>query len=65
VAGRFSGQARAAQLALIDGVAGLAWAPGGEPRVVTFTITGGKVTAIDMTADPGRLRQLDLAILDQ
>jgi RNA polymerase sigma factor (sigma-70 family) len=66
VAGRFSGQARAAQLALIDGVAGLAWTPGGKPRVVfTFTIAGGKITAIDMTADPGRLRQLDLAILDR
>ena len=66
VAGRFSGQARAAQLALIDGVAGLAWAPAGKPRVVfTFTITGEKVTAIDMTADAGRLGQLDLAILDR
>ena len=66
VAGRFSGQARGAQLALIDGVAGLAWAPGGTPRVVfTFTITGGKITRIDMTAEPGRLRQLDLAILDR
>jgi len=66
VAGRFSGQARAAQLALIDGVAGLAWTPGGKPRVVfTFTIAGGKITAIDMTADPGRLGQLDLAILDR
>jgi RNA polymerase sigma factor (sigma-70 family) len=65
VAGRFSGQAQAAQLALIDGVAGLAWAPGGTPRVVfTFTITGGQITAITMTADPGRLSQLDLAILD-
>jgi hypothetical protein len=66
VAVRFSGQARAAQLALIDGVAGLAWTPGGQPRVVfTFAITGGKITAIDMTADPARLRQLDLAILDR
>jgi hypothetical protein len=64
VAGRFCGQARAAQLALIDGVAGLAWAPGGIPRVVfTFTITGETITAIDMTADPGRLGQLDLALL--
>jgi RNA polymerase sigma factor (sigma-70 family) len=66
VACRFSGQARAARLALIDGVAGLTWAPGGQPRVVfTFTITGGKITAIDMTADPGRLRQLHLAVLDR
>jgi Sigma-70 region 2 len=66
VAGRFSGQARAARLDLIDGAAELAWIPGGQPRVVfTFTITGGKITAIDMTADPARLRQLDLALLDR
>jgi RNA polymerase sigma factor (sigma-70 family) len=66
VAGRFSGQAQAAQLALIDGVAGLAWVPGGTPRVIfTFTMTGEKIAAIDMTADPGRLRRLDLAILDR
>jgi RNA polymerase sigma factor (sigma-70 family) len=66
VAGRFSGQAQAAQLALIDGVAGLAWVPGGTPRVIfTFTMSGEKIAAIDMTADPGRLRQLDLAILDR
>jgi RNA polymerase sigma factor (sigma-70 family) len=65
VAGRFSGQAQAAQLALIDGLAGLVWATRGQPRVVfTFTITSGRVAAIDMTADPGRLRRLDLAILD-
>jgi RNA polymerase sigma factor (sigma-70 family) len=64
VAGRFCGQAQAAQLALIDGVAGLAWAPGGTPRVVfTFAVTGGKITAITMTGDPARLSQLDLAIL--
>jgi RNA polymerase sigma factor (sigma-70 family) len=66
VAGRFSGQAQAARLALIDGVAGLAWAPGGQPRVVfTFSITGGKITGIDMTADPGRLGRLDLALSDR
>jgi RNA polymerase sigma factor (sigma-70 family) len=63
VAGTFCGRARAARLALIDGLAGLAWAPGGRPRVVfTFTISGGTIAAIDMTADPGRLRRLDVAI---
>jgi hypothetical protein len=28
-----------------------------------FTITGGKIVAIDILADPARLRQLDLAVL--
>ena len=30
--------------------------------IFTFTMTGEKIAAIDMTADPGRL---DLAILDR
>jgi RNA polymerase sigma-70 factor (ECF subfamily) len=65
VAGTFSGRARAAQPALVDGAAGAVWAPGGKPRVVfAFTITGGKIVEIEMLADPERLSQLDLAILD-
>ena len=41
------------------------WAPGGQPRVVIdFTITRGKIVAIDLIADPARLRQLDLAVLN-
>ena len=64
VAGTFSGRARAAQPALVDGAAGLVWAPGGRPRVVFgFTIMRGKIVAIDLIADPERLRRLDLAIL--
>jgi RNA polymerase sigma-70 factor (ECF subfamily) len=43
---------------------GLVWAPGGRPRVVFgFTITCGKIVAIDLVADPERLRQLDVAVL--
>ncbi|MGH2356253.1 MAG: hypothetical protein ACRDJN_32000 [Chloroflexota bacterium] len=41
------------------------WAPGGRPRVVFgLTIMRGKIVAIDLVADPARLRQLDLAVLD-
>jgi len=29
-----------------------------------FTVSGGKIVAIDVLADPARLRQLDLAVLD-
>ena len=65
VAKQFSGRARAAQPALVNGAVGLVWAPGGLPRVVFgFTITRGKIVAIDQVADPERLRQLDVAILD-
>ena len=64
VAGTFSGRARFAQRALVNGAAGAVWAPGGRPRVVFgFTITGGKIVEIELVADPERLRQLDLAIL--
>jgi Sigma-70, region 4 len=63
VAGTFSGRERGAQPALINGAAGAVWAPGGRPRVVfTFTITRGRITAIELVADPERLRRLDLAI---
>jgi RNA polymerase sigma factor (sigma-70 family) len=66
VASTFSGRARFARPALVDGAAGAVWAPAGEPRVVfAFTITGGKIVAIDLLADPERLRQLDLAMLDE
>jgi RNA polymerase sigma-70 factor (ECF subfamily) len=40
------------------------WAPGGRPRVVfDFIIVNGKIVAIDLLADSGRLGQLDLAVL--
>jgi RNA polymerase sigma factor (sigma-70 family) len=65
VADTFSGRARFARPALVNGVAGAVWAPGGRPRVVFgFKVTGGKIVEIDLIADPARLRQLALAILD-
>ena len=63
VARTFSGRARVAQPALVNGAAGAVWAQGGRPRVVfEFTITGGRIVEIHLVADPERLRQLDLAI---
>jgi RNA polymerase sigma factor (sigma-70 family) len=65
VASTFSGRARFARPALVDGAAGAVWAPGGRPRVVFgFTITHGRITEIDILADPERLRRLDLTVLD-
>src|SRR2546425_1422063 len=64
VAGTFSGRARFAQPALVNGAAGLVWAQGGRPRVVfEFKITRGKIVGIELVADPERLRQLDLVVL--
>jgi RNA polymerase sigma factor (sigma-70 family) len=66
VADLFSGRAQGARLALIDGAAGIAWAPHGQPRVIfIFTISRGTITAIDLIADPSRLRQHRVAITDR
>src|SRR5579863_3470597 len=49
VAGFFAGRARGAKLVLINGVTGAMWATGGRPRVVfSFTLTGGKIAAVDL-----------------
>jgi RNA polymerase sigma-70 factor (ECF subfamily) len=65
VAGFFSGRGGGAQPALVNGVAAGVWAPGGQPRVVfAFTITGGTITAVDLVAEPERLRLLDVTVLD-
>jgi RNA polymerase sigma-70 factor (ECF subfamily) len=64
VAETFSGRARVAKLALVDGSVGAVWAPGGQPRVVfAFTIVSGKIVEIDLLADPERLSRLALTIL--
>jgi RNA polymerase sigma-70 factor (ECF subfamily) len=65
VAGTFAGRARAAQPALIDGLAGLVWAQRGVARVVfRFTVGDGKVTQVDLVSDPDTIEHLDLVLLD-
>ena len=64
VADTFSGRAKAARLALVDGAVGAVWAQGGQPRVVfSFTLRQGKIALIELLADPARLREMDLEIL--
>jgi hypothetical protein len=66
VAGTFSGRARAAQPALVDGAAGLVWASGGRPRVAfAFNIADRTIVGIEMLADPERLGELDIVIVDE
>jgi len=65
VAEQFSGRAQAARLALINGVPGAVWAPGGTPRVVFgFTVRDGKVAEIELAADPEFINRLEIEILD-
>ncbi len=60
----FLGRAVGGQPAIINGVAGAAWAPGGQIRaVLSFTVANGRVTAIDLVADRERLDQLDVELL--
>jgi RNA polymerase sigma factor (sigma-70 family) len=61
----FAGPARIARPALVNGVAGVVVTVDGEPvSVMAFTVTDGRIVAIDALGDPERLSQLDLAVLD-
>jgi RNA polymerase sigma factor (sigma-70 family) len=61
----FSDLARFARPALVNGTAGLVAAPHGRPfSVLAFTVTHGKIVEINILADPARLRQIDLGVLD-
>jgi RNA polymerase sigma-70 factor (ECF subfamily) len=65
VAETFSGRARVAKLALLDGSVGAVWSQGGRPRVVFgFTIAAGKIVAISLIADAEHLDRLDISVLD-
>jgi RNA polymerase sigma-70 factor (ECF subfamily) len=68
VAQNFFGRAQAAQPALIDGVVGLVWAPGGRPRVVfrfEFAAAADRVAGIALIADPEEIARIDLVVLDE
>lgn len=61
VAQRFAGQAQGARVALIDGAPGMVWGSASTPFVVfAFTLEGGRVAAIDLIADPDRLRRFQI-----
>jgi RNA polymerase sigma factor (sigma-70 family) len=54
-----------AQPALVNGAAGAVVARDGRTlSVAGFTVAGGKIVEIDLLADPTRLRELDLTVLD-
>jgi RNA polymerase sigma factor (sigma-70 family) len=68
VAGRamtFAGLSPYVRPALVNGAAGVVVMPRGRPfAVMGFTVSGGRIVAIDALADPERLSKLDLAFLD-
>jgi len=66
VAETFSGRARTARRALIDGVLGAVWAPEDRLRAVfAFTIVGGRIGAVEVISDPRRLARLEVTLLDR
>lgn len=55
-----------ARVALVDGGIGILIAPRGRLfRVIKFTFAEGKIAEIDIVSDVARLRNLDLAVLDE
>jgi RNA polymerase sigma-70 factor (ECF subfamily) len=64
-AGASSVRAADSQLALVNGDVGVVFAPAGRLQIVlAFTVSPARrITAIDVIADPDRLRRLRLAVL--
>jgi hypothetical protein len=59
-----SRRSRFARLALVNGNVGIVVAPRGRLVVVLgFTIERGMIVEMDVVTDPARLRQLELAVL--
>ncbi|WP_250035962.1 sigma-70 family RNA polymerase sigma factor [Paractinoplanes maris] len=57
----FNGKARNAEPALVDGVLAIRVAPGDDTLlVIALTVTAGRITALDATTDPTRLRELEI-----
>jgi RNA polymerase sigma factor (sigma-70 family) len=59
--------AKDSRLALVDGAVGIVFAPAGRLRsVLALTVSDARrITAIDVIADPDRLRRLHLALLPE
>ena len=63
VAEAFTGRARGARLALIDGHAGLVWAPKGKAQgAFLFKIAGTRISGIDLVGDPAQIRRLRIEL---
>ncbi len=61
----FASLARFARAALVNGAPGFVVVRDGAPiAVLAFTVSGGRIVELDAVADPIRLRDLDLSILD-
>jgi RNA polymerase sigma factor (sigma-70 family) len=65
VASWFSTGAERLHLALVDGAAGLVWVPRERPRgLLDLAIVDGKIVELNLIADPERIAQSDIVLLD-
>ncbi|MEP6469683.1 MAG: RNA polymerase sigma factor SigJ [Chloroflexota bacterium] len=61
----FAGPSRLVQPVLVNGAPGVVVTVDGQPfSVMSFTVSGARIVAIDALGDHERLSQLDLAVLD-
>jgi RNA polymerase sigma factor (sigma-70 family) len=61
----FGHMARLARPALVNGAVGIVWAPQGRlMRALRLTFANGKIAEIEVIADPARLAELELAIVE-
>ena len=64
VAKTLVGRAQAAQVALIDGMPGAVWAPGGRPRAIfAFQVVGNTIAEIEIVTDPSVVAALPVQLL--
>lgn len=64
VAALFQQRTRALRPALIEGLAGAVWAPGGARRgIIEFQLRGGRIVALSLRADPALLGELAVSQL--
>ena len=64
VATALVGRAQAAQVALIDGMPGAVWAPGGRPRAIfAFHVVGSTIAEIEIVTDPSVVASLPVQLL--
>jgi RNA polymerase sigma factor (sigma-70 family) len=62
----FARMAELTRLALVNGAVGaVAFTEGRLVSVAAFTVSAGRITALDILADPERLARLDPAVLDR
>jgi RNA polymerase sigma factor (sigma-70 family) len=66
VAETLKGRARAAQLALVDGLAGATWAPSGRPVVVfAFAVRDGQIEEIDVIMNTQDLKKMEVEVINE